>query len=147
MTQDTESKYYDEVRDLLSRRHFITRDVAKALIERFAKSRDRIINPELKDVHKKVGIIPFSEAFNEKAILRILAQRQCIGLRIFLGMKENFEVVFVIVGVDDKGRNMWDSSATVKAAEGKDNGTFEGGDGIAEEGQRCPPWPPSQPQP
>jgi len=47
-----------------------------------------------------------SGAFNAKAVLALLAQRGCVGLRYYLGRDAKGAQSMVLVGVDAKGNNM-----------------------------------------
>ena len=151
--------------DLQKINHFISRSEAKEIIGRYRENRKKVLHPDLLSADKTYGVIPHSEAFNEKSILAILSQPGCVGIRIHYGMKSQKDrqykevplIVAVIVGVDSQGRNMWggspSKSKSKKAAAG---GAMlmaappPGGDGFAfinEDSQRCPPYQLSEPQP
>lgn len=150
--------------DLQKLNHFITRTEAKELIGRYRENRQRLLHPELLSADKTYGVIPHSEAFNEKSILAILSQPGCVGIRIHYGMKFQKDrkyktevplIVAVLVGVDSQGRNMWGGTPakpkSKKAAAGlMIMAVGPAGDGfgvIDEDSQRCPPYQLSEPQP
>ena len=150
--------------DLQKLNHFISRSEAKELIGRYRENRKRVLHPELLSADKTYGVIPHSEAFNEKSILAILSQPGCVGIRIHYGMKFQKDrkykdeiplIVAVIVGVDSKGKNMWGGSPAKSKSKNAAGGAMimaapPASDGFAfinEDSQRCPPYQLSEPQP
>jgi hypothetical protein len=150
--------------DLQNINHFISRAEARELITRYRRGKTKLIHPELLEVDKMYGVIPESEAFNEKSILAILAQPGCVGIRIHYGMKTTWDkktkrevplIVAVIVGVDKEGKNIWSlpkPKAAGKAKSGASSMMLASSKGpedarIDEDSQRCPPFPSSQPLP
>lgn len=71
-----------------------------------------------------------SETFNKESVLAVLQQPECVSLRIYYGKKSDDSIHVILVGVDDKGADMIQSTEI-----------------ILEEGQRCPPDCPSPPSP
>lgn len=136
--------------------HYIDRSEAKRLIDSYQAMKNELINPKFAADQEEYGVLPNSEAFNEKSILAILAQPGCVGVRIHYGLKNDVKkgenvplVVAVLVGVNADGYNMWGSSAVAGAVQAKSASALtDGGDGvILEDSQRCPPWPDPNPQP
>jgi hypothetical protein len=155
--------------DLEKINHFISRAEARKLIGNYNKLKNDIINPKYAGLQEKYGILPESEAFNDKAILSILAQPGCVGVRIHYGIKLTEEkdktrenvplLVAVLVGVDKEGKNMWAKPHTHQPSGDREEGRvamasmsatsdegFEDGV-IDEDSQRCPPYGKSEPQP
>ena len=114
-----------------------------------------LLNPRFESLQKEYGVLPTSEAFNEKSILAVLAQDGCVGIRIHYGLKYQETssgtvplIVAVLVGVASDGSNMWSRSAVtqaVQAALTTRSGEEEGV--ILEDSQRCPPFGDSSPLP
>jgi hypothetical protein len=132
--------------------HFIDREEARKLIGTYREMQYELLNPKFDRVQKEFGVLPTSEAFNEKSILAILAQDGCVGIRIHYGVKQTDEqgeivplIVAVLVGVAADGSDMWGKSAVtqtsktaLKMAE-TSRGVEEDGI-ILEDSQRCPPF-------
>lgn len=151
--------------DLQRINHFISRSEARELIGRYRENRKKILHPDLLSADKQYGLIPHSEAFNEKSVLAILSQPGCVGIRIHYGMKTQKDkkykdeiplIVAVIVGVDSQGRNMWGGSPAKSKSKKAAGASMimaaapPAADGFAfinEDSQRCPPYQLSQPQP
>lgn len=49
-------------------------------------------------------IYPYSESFSKKSVQRLLGQNGCAGLRIFSGLQDDGQVVFVLMGFDGNGK-------------------------------------------
>ncbi len=49
---------------------------------------------------------PWGFFFGSKAIQSVLAQPECMGVRIYLAKKDNGELTLVVVGVDSKNSDM-----------------------------------------
>ena len=148
--------------DLQDRDHFISRSEAKDLIETYRKYKPKLLHPELAEADKTYGVVPHSEAFNEKSILAILSQPGCVGIRIHYGMKIKKDkkreipmIHAVICGVDKDGKNIWSKSKPRNLPKAAQSGAavlaMAKGPGfddafIDEDSQRVPPYPNSQPQ-
>lgn len=87
--------------------------------------------------------LPVCELFNKDAIASLLNQKGASGVRIYLGLNNAREVVFVLVPVTEKGKdlrskltaqnNFWIPG--VSTAYAQDDGK---GDEAIERGHRCP---------
>jgi len=149
----------DQTPSLEATNHFIDRDEAKRLITAYREQQNELLNPGLLREHKEFGILPFSEAFNQKSILALLAQDDCVGIRIHYGLKYQEangakvpQIVAVLVGVAKDGSNIWGRSAVTEPARTnlKMAVTARGvGEDavILEDSQRCPPFGDSDPIP
>jgi hypothetical protein len=135
--------------------HFIDRDEARKLITTYREMQYELLNPKFERLQKEFGVLPTSEAFNEKSILSILAQDGCVGIRIHYGIKYqdvNGEsvplIVAVLVGVASDGSNMWGKSAVTEPTQTAVTSRGAEEDGvILEDSQRCPPFGDSSPLP
>jgi hypothetical protein len=81
----------------LKKKHGIPLETAKKYIKDFRKKYA---------IHNKEGL-PYSESFNKQSILDLFNQPDCVGLRIFSGLKETKnkeEIVFVLMGVDSQNK-------------------------------------------
>ncbi|MBL0883467.1 MAG: hypothetical protein IBJ16_09025 [Chitinophagaceae bacterium] len=71
-----------------------------------------------------------SERFNKESVLALLSQPGCVSMRIYYGKQKNDTIHAILVGVDESGADMVQTS------------NF-----ILEEGDRCPPNCPIPPSP
>jgi hypothetical protein len=72
--------------------------------------------------------------FGREIIQKILNQEGCKGIRIYHAIDDKSKKQLILVGVDEKGNNMWPSSSKGKS-KGKGNLT-------ADDSQPCPPYCP-----
>jgi hypothetical protein len=84
--------------------HFIPRQQIKDYQANFARDRDSLqkFRPDF--------FIPFSEAFNKKAIIEILQIPDCVGVKVLYGVKQDGDsssMRLILVGVDSKGNNLY----------------------------------------
>lgn len=71
-----------------------------------------------------------SEMFSKESVLALISQPGCASLRIYYGKQKNGTIHAILVGVDENGADMVQTS-----------------DLILEEGYRCPPFCPTPPSP
>jgi hypothetical protein len=71
-----------------------------------------------------------SETFSKDSVSALLSQPGCVSLRIYYGKQKDDTIHAILVGVDEKGADMIQTS-----------------DLILEEGDRCPPLCPDPPSP
>lgn len=85
-------------------------------------------------------VYPYSESFNKQSVQRLLDQNGCVGLRIFSGLQDDGQVVFVLMGFDENGKNLL-KKANIGTDSSMHAHNFNGtGDGVAlEKGERNPP--------
>jgi hypothetical protein len=81
--------------------------------------------------------LPQSEAFNKPALLEVLKDPRCVGIRIYYGAKgldgaSSFRLM--IVGVDEQGKDLYIKKGSAVATQ-----VDPGGDGGLEYGQCAPP--------
>jgi hypothetical protein len=83
--------------------------------------------------------IPMSEAFNKQALIDILKDSTCVGIRVYYGLKADagqHSFRLIIVGVNEQGKDLYFQKGS---AVGADAG---GGNlGGAEYGHCLPPCP------
>jgi hypothetical protein len=121
------------------------------LTDNFKKNEDSIMMGSLKGK----DLLPVSETFFVKDVMRLLQQKGCVGLRIYPGMKENKQVVYVLCGVDANGADMLPAQLLSKKqmAPNERSASMKQGTGstqepvyiLLEEGQTCPPYNPPAP--
>jgi hypothetical protein len=76
---------------------------------------------------------PVSEAFNKKGILSLLKAPDCVGIRIYYGVKpggqngEKNELRQIIVGVDSNGKDILIDESSIIAQAGGNSGGLESG--------------------
>jgi len=116
--------------------HFIPLTKGKQLKKFFKEKKGQLINPGL----AKKDILPDSETFDRAAIDRLLALPGCVGIRIHLGLDEEFKLRLILVGVNEKGEDLIIPSATVTTFTTMDATSLTTEEGeVVEEGLRCPP--------
>ncbi|RYY31668.1 MAG: hypothetical protein EOO04_00165 [Chitinophagaceae bacterium] len=136
--------------------HFIDLDEARKLIGTFQEMKYQLVNTRYDRMQKEYGVLPTSEAFNQKSILSLLAQDDCVGIRIHYGVKLTEEsgeqvplLVAVLVGVRSDGSNIWTNNLV--APEQTERTLMMHSPGrdavILEDSQRCPPYGDSDPIP
>ncbi|MBE7176518.1 MAG: hypothetical protein INR69_08955 [Mucilaginibacter polytrichastri] len=139
------------VTDLRARKHTISRDRSDFLIENFKKNRSGILNPKLARKDNEVGIIPFCETFNAKAVRHILDRADCEGLRVHMGLNEEFQLVFVLRGVDENGKDILEEKVMPVQQPAVQTMAMSFMAPVSKESsyslddaQRVPPWPPTE---
>jgi hypothetical protein len=84
--------------------HFISLDQIKVYQAAFNNERDTLLR-------LRPGLsLPLSEAFNKQAILEILKNPVCVGIRVSYGIKQtgiNNELRLIITGVDTQGNDLY----------------------------------------
>ena len=107
--------------------HLISFNVAKDLIDRFKANKRPMLN---------IGYehsLSFAETFDAEAVKTLLQQPGCVKFRVYMGMKEDLSICFVLVGVDETDNEILGMAPDYK--EGV----------ILELGDPCPPnCPPNQ---
>ncbi|MGF2413325.1 hypothetical protein [Ferruginibacter sp.] len=84
--------------------HFIPLEQIREYQAAFARERDSLLKL------RPTTSIPFSEAFNKKAIIEILQIPDCVGIKILYGIKQSGDsnsVRLILVGVDSRGNNLY----------------------------------------
>jgi len=113
--------------------HFIPVADIETYKKNFGPQRDSVMsaNPNL--------YIPMSEAFNKQALIDILKDSTCVGIRVYYGLKtgdKQNSFRLIIVGVNEQGKDLYFQKGS---AIGADAG---GGNlGGAEYGHCLPPCP------
>ncbi|MGZ8543868.1 MAG: hypothetical protein ACXWV0_01165 [Flavisolibacter sp.] len=111
--------------------HFICMKDASALTSRFRQMRETLLDPN----YQGMNVLPTCETFDRSAFDHVLQQDGCVGIRVYMGMEENNQLVFVLVGVNENDEDM------ITATENSDNE-----DEVFENGVRCPIYcPPNSP--
>ena len=118
---------------LPSHDHFISLEKAATMTETYRDHRETI----LADQYRGRNLLAKSETFNRAAIEKLLAEKNCAGMRIYYGMDESLACHAILVAVNAANEDILpNATATADAA----------GDVILEEGQRCPDLcPPKSP--
>ncbi len=140
----------DAGQDLSKRKHLISLQRSNELITNFKKNRSSLLNVNLKEIDERVGILPTCETFNAEVIKEVLKQPDCVGLRIYMGLNDHYEVVFVLRGVDalgkdilnkrtEKNRSLSSDTQIVSFLMDSSDDSNEGGFNL-DDAQRVPPW-------
>lgn len=131
--------------------HYIPQGTIKNYQDAFNRERDTLLK-------LRSGLaIPLSEAFNKKAVIRLLQIPGCVGIKVLYGIKQGANsngVRLILVGVDSQGNNLFlkgdegISTAVDEPAAKKDSAaprvmSRSSGDtsGGVEQGQCDPPCP------
>jgi hypothetical protein len=84
----------------------------------------------LDSAYQNKDILPICETFNRDAFDDVLAQQDCVGIRIYLGMDKSSKIHAIIVGVDSDNKDI----------------LVTDDEKIIDAGQRCPNYcPPDSP--
>lgn len=110
--------------------HFIPQSLAHEYLTTFKLQQQDSLSQKAK------ALIPESEAFNKRALLSLLKAPDCVGLRIFHGIKKGAngardEIRLVIVGVDSKGNDIYIDDSSILSAK-------VSGSPVAVENGQCP---------
>ena len=110
--------------------HFIPEETIKAFRADYNTERDSL-------ARREQGLfLPESEAFNKPALLKLLKDPNCVGIRAYYGIKKGSkrnELRLILVGVDAQGKDILINKSSAIAADA--GGSSQGG---LEYGQ-CPP--------
>ncbi|MBY0537682.1 MAG: hypothetical protein K2P88_17630 [Chitinophagaceae bacterium] len=110
--------------------HEISLAVAKELINRFQNEKSNILRSDI----SAGTVFCTAESFERSIVDRIMVQTDCVGLRIYYGMKEDLSIHAILVGYNSSGADILPSSII------NENECVEDGDGvIGEDATRCPP--------
>jgi hypothetical protein len=73
--------------------------------------------------------------FGKEIIMKFLNQPGCVGIRIHYAIDDNGKKQLILIGTNEKGQDLWPSSAGGKLKGG-------GGDGGGDQSMPCPPFCP-----
>lgn len=115
--------------------HFIPMDDMRKFMADFDIAKDSLskLAPNL--------MIANIEAFNKPALLEVLKNPKCVGLRIYFGTRNldgKGSLRLIIVGVDEQGKDLYIRQGSTLTTQGGDGGR----DGGLEYGQCTPPCVP-----
>lgn len=102
--------------------NIISYEEAKKLIDRYRQNWQNVPTTGYTDS------LSLAETFSAEAFRKLLDQPGCVSVRIYYGMKEDFKICAILVGVDAQDRDMV----------GVLKGSVE--DIIVEYGKICPPF-------
>lgn len=123
--------------------HIIPLSAAKQMIEKYNAERNSILEPQ----YKGKEVLAICETFNRTDIDAVLAQRDCVAIRIYYGMDTSNKVHAIIVGVNSSDQDIVPSSGGNTAvpssmggsgSEGVNQVLEEDGGIILEMARRCP---------
>src|SRR6266487_1896594 len=110
--------------------HSISLQEAIEMTSRYRSQRETVLTP----AHK--GILLTCETFNRSAFDALLAEPDCVGIRIYFGMAKDLTIKLIAVGLNEKDEDILPSAIS----------TAEDDKTISENGLPCPPvCPPSSP--
>jgi hypothetical protein len=113
--------------------HFISLEKAKEMTALFRAEKENILVPELRNQH----ILTICETFNREVFDALLAETDCVGLRIYFGMDPGLKVKVIAVGVNGNNQDILPPNGSPALTQG--NGV------LGEEGVPCPPLCPDPP--
>ena len=83
--------------------HSISLEEAKKMVKKFRADKDKIVKDEYKGKH----LLSNCESFDRKDFDILLRREDCVGLRIYYGMKDGSDKVHaIIVGFDEEGKDI-----------------------------------------
>jgi hypothetical protein len=116
--------------------HFISLQQAKAMTALYRTQKENILAPQ----YQGRNILCLSETFNRDAFDQVLAQIDCVGIRIYFGMNPDLTIRTIVVGVNANNGDMIPVGVVgAAAAPGDDGGK------IVEVGRPCPDFCASDP--
>lgn len=91
--------------ELRTRDHFMDSATARIWINRYIVNKDSICHDAI-NTHN--NILPdSSESFNRDIIKELLCIKDCIGIRIYNGMDDDYQVHFILAGIDPCGNTLY----------------------------------------
>jgi hypothetical protein len=112
---------------------FISLQEAVDMTTQYRNEREAILIP----ARQGQNVLPLNETFSRAEIDLLLSKPDCQGIRIYFGMKPDFKVYTILVGVNSAHQDMLPPP-------GKSMAVID--DDIVERGTRCPPdCPPPSP--
>jgi hypothetical protein len=122
--------------------NFISLEKAKHMTDNYKKTKTDVLKPE----HQHM--LPQCETFDRSQFDAVLANKECVGLRIYYGMNEDQVLHSIIVGVNASGENIFNLPTVVNSTNSSTNTatstpgsttTTSDSSGIIEDGTTCPP--------
>ena len=123
--------------DLLSRKHHVNKDTAAAMVKKYKSFRTKLASAKKNggDLPANTPDLPTFITYNKKAIQNLLKSSECAGLRIYPAINADNGLTLVLVGVDQAGENILESTLLAKANAKTVTTT------TVDEGQMSPPYP------
>jgi hypothetical protein len=118
--------------------HRIPLDKAVKMTRLYRQQKDLVIKEEFKGKN----ILSVSETFNREAFDRLLAQKECVGVRIYYSMDETLKMHAIIVGVNEKNEDMLPKvplSGEGQVLSSSPEAALTDESEVIEEGALCPP--------
>jgi hypothetical protein len=108
--------------------HFISLQQAIDLTTRYRNEKEGLLKSE----YQNKGILPICESFEKSAIESLLAEADCVALRVYFGMDATKLIRLVIVGVNSNDEDILPDEQISSRS------TLDDGGKIVEDGIRCP---------
>ena len=108
--------------------HFISLQQAIDLTTRYRNEKEGLLKPE----NQGKGILPICESFEKSAIESLLAESDCVALRVYFGMDVARLIRLVVVGVNSNDEDILPDGQSASISTTSDDGQ------IVEDGIRCP---------
>jgi hypothetical protein len=125
---------------LLARKHHVEQETASGMVKKFKIFLTKLATAKKNggDLPKNVPDLPTFITYNKKAIQKLLKNPECAGLRIYPAINADNFMTLVLVGVDESGDNMLESTLLASKAKSsaKTITTL-----TVDEGQMSPPYP------
>ena|SRR5438552_7267350 len=110
--------------------HSVSLQEAIEMTSRFRSQRETVLTP----AHKEILLT--CETFNRAGFDDLLAEPDCVGIRIYFGMDKDLTIKLIAVGVNEKDEDILPSASS----------TLDDSKPVTEAGLPCPPiCPPSSP--
>lgn len=85
--------------------NFITLEEAVLMTTRYRKMKITVLNPDMSP-----DVLAICETFDRAGWDALLGQPDCVGVRIYYGMKENNDICSIAVGVNSANEDMIDET-------------------------------------
>ena len=127
------------MQDLMGRKHHVDQASAATMVKKYKSFRTKLASAKKNggDLPSNVPDLPTFITYNKKAIQNLLKNSDCAGLRVYPAINADNALTLVLVGVDEAGENILESTLLAKTATSKSGTSTK----TVDEGQMSPPYP------
>ncbi|MES2645439.1 MAG: hypothetical protein V4717_01090 [Bacteroidota bacterium] len=128
------------MQDLMSRKHHVEQETASGMVKKFKTFRTKLATAKKNgsELPKNIPDLPTFITYNKKAIQKLLKNPECAGLRIYPAINADNFMTLVLVGVDEGGENILESTLLASKAKSSSKSVTTL---TVDEGQMSPPYP------
>ncbi len=106
--------------------------------EKISKAKARKWINNYKRKHEKDKNYMSSMLFHKKVVMDMLNEDKCVGLRVYNALDEEGKIHFILVGTDEKGKNILPPGDEYAAKTVEENA--DGDPILINNGEPCPPF-------